>query len=147
DAVTPDPKPEASQKLEEKASSPATQTSASQLRPPSTAPATLNKPAPQTLATEAAKKTTQEEANPATVPDPSAIVDLLHLPVQMADVDPGGPPSEIGAKLSPAEIAEFKGALKKCWAAPSGIADANELQAVVRVALAPDGRLSAKPSL
>jgi hypothetical protein len=80
------------------------------------------------------------------IPDPSAIVDLLHLPVEMADARSEAPPTETASKLSASEIAEFKGHLKKCWV-PPGIPEAKNLSAVVRVALGPNGRLMSKPSL
>ena len=81
------------------------------------------------------------------IPDPSAMADLLHLPLQMPDADAGGPPTETSAKLTQGEIAEFRGAVKKCWLPPSGIPQSDRLRATVRVALGPDGRLLAKPTL
>jgi hypothetical protein len=107
-----------------------------------------NMPAPDPHPVDTAA-TTPAATDPAAsiVPDPSTMVDLLHLPVQVADTASEAPPTETAAKLSAAEIAQFKGYLKKCWAPSLGAPENNQLRAVVRVVLGPDGRLKAKPAL
>jgi hypothetical protein len=132
---------------------PQSRASPPQLVPPAAAllPPTLSANVPAEAAPPPAATSRPNNASPeqTTVPpDPQTIVDLLHLPVEMADTSPGGTPSESASNLSPEEIAAFKGHLKQCWVPPSGIPQVpNKLEAVVRVSLGPDGRLMAEPAL
>ena len=59
----------------------------------------------------------------------------------------GGPPSESKSKLAPEEIAALRAQIQKCWTLPLGIPNANRLEAVIRVTLARNGRLSSEPEL
>jgi hypothetical protein len=80
------------------------------------------------------------------LPDPARIADLLNLSMQVANPDFDGPPSESAAKLSAGDIAAFKQRLMTCWIAPTGNSGAKP-NVVVRVSLAPNGRLRAEPDV
>jgi hypothetical protein len=118
--------------------------------PPSPSVLSANAPSADTVRSAAAAPAPNQPMPEQTTvpPDAAAMVDLLHLPVEMADASPGGPPSETAAKLGSEEIAAFKGYLKQCWVPPSGIPQtSNKFEAVVRVSLGPNGRLVAQPVL
>jgi hypothetical protein len=51
------------------------------------------------------------------------------------------------AKLTREEIAIFRAHLQKCWKAPAGMAEAQRLQAVLRISLTPKGVLVREPLL
>jgi hypothetical protein len=51
------------------------------------------------------------------------------------------------AKLTAEEISAFRTQLQKCWKAPAGMAEAQNLRAVLRVALSPRGTLTKQPLL
>jgi hypothetical protein len=51
------------------------------------------------------------------------------------------------ARLTREEIASFQTHLQKCWQPPAGLAGAQNLSAVIRVALTPDGAMAADPLL
>lgn len=80
------------------------------------------------------------------LPDPARIAELLNLSMQVANPDLDGPPSENSARLSAEEIAAFKQLLRTCWVAPTGTSDTKP-NVVVRVSLAPNGRLRAEPDV
>src|SRR6266540_285583 len=84
-------------------------------------------------------------------PDAPAVP--LYLPMLMPGVDSFAAefsfdaPADTAAKLSREEIAAFQTHLQKCWNPPAGVAGAQKLRAVLRVALQPDGALTKEPLL
>jgi hypothetical protein len=80
------------------------------------------------------------------LPDPARIAELLNLSMQVVNPNLDGAPSESAAKLSAEDIAAFKQRLMTCWIAPSGSSGAKP-NVVVRVSLAPNGRLRAEPDV
>ena len=56
-------------------------------------------------------------------------------------------PANTTAKLSREEIEAFRAHLQKCWNPPAAVADAQKLKVVLRVALGPNGALTASPTL
>jgi outer membrane biosynthesis protein TonB len=55
--------------------------------------------------------------------------------------------AEQPAALTPADIAAFRAHLDKCWKPPAAVAQAQNLKAVLRIALTPDGAMAAEPML
>jgi outer membrane biosynthesis protein TonB len=55
--------------------------------------------------------------------------------------------AERSAGLAPADIAAFRAHLDKCWKPPAAMAGAQNLKAVVRIALTPEGAMAAEPIL
>lgn len=51
------------------------------------------------------------------------------------------------AKLSEREVATFKARLRECWSPPAGLANAQNLVVVLRVAFQPNGALTGEPTL
>jgi outer membrane biosynthesis protein TonB len=51
------------------------------------------------------------------------------------------------AALTRADIAAFREHLEKCWKPPASLAQAQRLQAVLRISLTPDGAMAAEPIL
>jgi hypothetical protein len=80
------------------------------------------------------------------LPDPARVAELLNLSMQVANPDLDGGPSESASKLSAGDIAAFKQRLRTCWVAPPGTSGAKP-NVVVRVSLAPNGRLRAEPDV
>jgi hypothetical protein len=96
------------------------------------------------------------QPEPAPQPDPfapDAPAVPLYLPMLMPGVDSFAAEfsfdaaAESAAKLSREEIAAFQAHLQKCWNPPAGVAGAQKLRAVLRVALKPDGALTKEPLL
>jgi hypothetical protein len=56
-------------------------------------------------------------------------------------------PADKMADLAPADVAAFRAHLKKCLALPAGVAAAEKLRVVLRIALTPDGGLRGQPTL
>lgn len=101
-----------------------------------------------------------EAAAPAPAPaPPPADTQLAHAPAQEPQHEPppppapparpdsGGAPGEGKSKLTVQEIAALRAQIQKCWTLPIGLPNAMQLEAVVRVRLAPNGGLSAPPEL
>jgi hypothetical protein len=101
-----------------------------------------------------------EAAAPAPAPaPPPADTQLAHAPAQEPRHEPppppapqprpesGGAPGEGKSKLTVQEIAALRAQIQKCWTLPIGLPNAMQLEAVVRVRLAPNGGLSAPPEL
>jgi hypothetical protein len=55
--------------------------------------------------------------------------------------------AERAANLPPSDIATFKAHLQECWNPPAGLADDQHLVVVLRVSLAPNGALTAEPTM
>jgi hypothetical protein len=56
-------------------------------------------------------------------------------------------PAETNVKLSRDEVAAFRAHLQKCWAPAGDMTSASQLQAVVRIAMTPQGALLREPLL
>ena len=82
--------------------------------------------------------------NPTVAPVPE-------LPLSLGDVQNPAEgfdaPAQAMAKLSREEIEAFRAHLQKCWNPPAAVADAQKLKVVLRVALGPNGALTASPTL
>ena len=70
----------------------------------------------------------------------------LNLPTDTV-VNLAAPPSESKSNLTSEEIGELKAQVGKCWSAPDGVPHAPGFEAVIRIALKPDGTLGAAPQL
>lgn len=97
-----------------------------------------------------------QSPEPAPQPDPfapDAPAVPLYLPMLMPGVDSFAAEfsfdaaADTATKLSREEIAAFQAHLQKCWNPPAGVAGAQKLRAVLRVALKPDGALTKEPLL
>ena len=122
---------------------------------PQTWPQPQNKPQQQTKAEPpAAKDKKPDTAKPQVQPPldmaatPQAPPPEVEQSAQPeAAAGPSGGPSESKSKLTPEEIAALRAQIQKCWTLPIGIPNANRLEAVIRVTLARNGRLTAEPEL
>ena len=70
----------------------------------------------------------------------------LNLPTDTI-VSLAAPPSESKSNLTSEEIGDLKAQVGKCWSAPDGVPHAPGFEAVIRIALKPDGTLGAAPQL
>jgi hypothetical protein len=71
---------------------------------------------------------------------------MLNLPVDTV-ASLAAPPSESKSNLAPAEIAEFKAQVSKCWVVPAGVPSTPGFDVLIRIALNPDGKLGTAPEL
>ena len=83
---------------------------------------------------------------PDAVPKPLYFPTLQNLEQWAADYDFDAL-ADSAAALSRADIAAFREHLEKCWKPPAALALAPKLQAVLRIALNPDGAMAAEPIL
>jgi hypothetical protein len=92
---------------------------------------------------------------PAPPPDPFA-PDATPKPLYLPMLTPSGDrfavdyfdaPADMAARLSREDIAAFQAHLQKCWNPPATVAGAQNLTAVVRIALGRDGAMLAEPIL
>ena len=70
----------------------------------------------------------------------------LNLPTDTI-VSLAAPPSESKSNLTSEEIGELKAQVGKCWSAPDRVPHTPGFEAVIRIALKPDGTLGAAPQL
>jgi hypothetical protein len=71
---------------------------------------------------------------------------LLNLPTE-TEASLAGPPSESKSNLSSDEIAQFKTQVSKCWVAPAGTPNRQDIFVSFRLAFKPNGTLGAPPEL
>lgn len=98
----------------------------------------------------------QQQAN-ATPPDqsifaPSRVQQLLDMMPSTSEQTPAtapgvDAPAESRANLTSDEVAQLKAHLRKCWKTPPGMESSQRMRVVVRLFLAPDGKLAADPEL
>ena len=120
---------------------------------PSTAPAQPSQPdqtrAGQQMAANAAPSPQQQQPDPFApdaVPKPLYFPTLQNLEQWAADYDFDAL-ADSAAALTRADIAAFREHLEKCWKPPAALAQSPKLQAVLRIALKPDGAMAAEPIL
>ena len=70
----------------------------------------------------------------------------LNLPTDTV-VNLAAPPSESKSNLTSEEIGDLKAQVGKCWSAPDRVPHTPGFEAVIRIALKPDGTLGAAPQL
>ena len=70
----------------------------------------------------------------------------LNLPTDTI-VSLAAPPSESKSNLTSEEIGDLKAQVGKCWSAPDRVPHTPGFEAVIRIALKPDGTLGAAPQL
>ena len=81
--------------------------------------------------------------------DPALLAALMEVPLPTGDVKGpvGGAQATARAGLTVEEVAAFKAHLRKCWSLSPGVADADRIQVVLRLALKPNGTLASDPDL
>jgi hypothetical protein len=128
--------------------------------PPRPVPARA-KAAQQSLATDLAQQMLQPQSTPTPKPDVPALpqgptgpgtvpadmrrlADALSLPVE--ETGEGGAARERMAKFTEG-VKEFKEQVRRCFKLPAGLAAGQQLQMVIRIALAPSGALAGDPEM
>jgi hypothetical protein len=87
----------------------------------------------------------QGPTGPGTVPaDMRRLADALSLPVE--ETGEGGAARERMAKFTEG-VKEFKEQVRRCFKLPAGLAAGQQLQMVIRIALAPSGALAGDPEM
>ena len=87
----------------------------------------------------------QGPTGPGSVPaDMKRLADALSLPVE--ETGEGGAARERMAKFTEG-VKEFKEQVRRCFKLPSGLAAGEQLQMVIRIALAPSGALAGEPEM
>lgn len=81
--------------------------------------------------------------------DPALLAALMEVPLETGDIKGpvGGAQATARAGLTVEEVAAFKAHLRRCWSLPPGVADADRIQVVLRLALKPNGTLASDPDL
>ncbi len=113
-----------------------------QPQPPQLQP-TQQPSAPQP--TQSAPPSPEAPIGPGSVPaDMNRLAQALSLPIE--DVGEGGAARERMAKFT-AGVKEFKQQVRRCFKLPAGLAAGQQLQMVIRIALAPSGALAGEPEM
>jgi hypothetical protein len=87
----------------------------------------------------------QGPTEPGSVPaDMKRLADALSLPIE--ETGEGGAARERMAKFTEG-VKEFKDQVRRCFKLPSGLAAGQQLQMVIRIALAPSGALAGEPEM
>jgi hypothetical protein len=82
------------------------------------------------------------------VPTAERLAQMLQLPVDLPDAgEPGGAPSDDGAKVARGLIDAFKTHVQGCWTTPPEAVDDDRVKVLIRVAFRPDGRINGDPVL
>jgi len=122
--------------------------SASQATPPSDSPATREASAPTQAVPSPPSSVPWPQPPPPAEPHERSATDMFAMPLTMPDGRLGGSfdaPAIDKANIANDDMAAFHNRLKTCATLPAGVNTTDDIRAVLRIYLKPDGTLAAPP--